>query len=62
MKFANSASHADVLISGPSGEKAYDLQFNGLSLQLDRPNLEIHSDGRDVRFSVGIVGESKQET
>lgn len=40
----------------------HDLQLDSLALELDRPDLEIHTDGRDVRFGIGVVCESKQET
>jgi hypothetical protein len=43
-------------------DDSYDLQLDRLSFQFDRSDLEIDTDGRDVRFSVGVVGESKQQT
>ena len=42
--------------------RAHDLQLDSLALQFDRPDLEIHTDGRDVRFGVRVVCESEQET
>lgn len=33
----------------------YDLQFDGLPVQLDGADLEIHSDGADVALSVGVI-------
>lgn len=33
----------------------YNLQFDGLAIQLDGADLEVHSDGADVAFSVGVI-------
>lgn len=33
----------------------YNLQFDGLPVELDGADLEIHSDGADVALSVGVV-------
>jgi len=42
------------------GEGTYDLEFDGLPLQLDSPNLEIDTNGRDVALRVGVVSEPKE--
>jgi hypothetical protein len=42
--------------------QTYDLQLDSLSLQLDRPDLEIDTDGRDVGLGVGVIGESQEKT
>jgi len=41
-------------------EGTYDLKFDGLPLQLDSPNLEIYTNGRDVALRVGVVSEPKE--
>ena len=41
-------------------ETTYDLEFDGLSLQLDGPNLEINTNGRDVALRIGVVSESEE--
>jgi hypothetical protein len=42
-------------------EATHDLEFDGLSLQLDSPNLEINTNGRDVALRIGVVSESKEQ-
>eukprot|EP00632_Arachnochrysis_sp_CCMP2950_P005168 CAMPEP_0185700974 /NCGR_PEP_ID=MMETSP1164-20130828/8228_1 /TAXON_ID=1104430 /ORGANISM="Chrysoreinhardia sp, Strain CCMP2950" /LENGTH=465 /DNA_ID=CAMNT_0028367945 /DNA_START=337 /DNA_END=1731 /DNA_ORIENTATION=+ len=38
-----------------------DLQLDRLALELDRPDLEVHPDGRDVRLGVRVIGEAQQK-
>ena len=38
----------------------YDLEFDGLPLQLDGPNLEIDTNGGDVALRVSVVSEPKE--
>ena len=33
----------------------HNLQFDGLAVQLDGADLEVHSDGADVALCVGVV-------
>lgn len=51
--------------SRPRGGKScvctHDLQFHGLAVELDGPDLEVHADGRDVALSVGVVRETEQK-
>ena len=42
------------------GEGTYDLEFDRLPLQLDSPNLEIDTNGRDVALRVGVVSKPKE--
>jgi len=39
-----------------------NLEFDGLSVKLDGPDLEVDSDGGDVGLGVGVVGETEEET
>lgn len=39
-----------------------DLKLNSLSIEFDRTNFEIDTDGRNVGFGVSVVGESKKQT
>jgi len=38
------------------------LELDGLSLQLDSPNLEINTNGRDVALRISVVSKSKEQT
>ena len=38
-----------------------DLQLDGLPLQLDCPDLEVHADRGDVRLGVGVVRKPEQQ-
>jgi len=44
------------------GVATHDLQFHSLSLKLNGPNLEVNTNGTDVTFSVGVVGETQEQT
>ena len=52
---------------GCNGPKAFltgcvpDLEFDGLAVQLDRSDLEVDADGRNVALGVGVIGETEQE-
>ena len=51
-------------LSGRTGEReeaTYDLEFDGLSLQLDSPNLEINTNSRDVALRISVVSKSKEQ-
>ena len=39
----------------------HDLEFDGLSLQLNSPNLEIDTNSRDVALRVRVVSKSKEQ-
>ena len=49
---------AETLLSGGIP----NLELDGLPVELNGTDLKVDSNGRDVRFSVGIVGESEEET
>ena len=38
-----------------------DLEFDGLSLQLNSSNLEINANSRDIALRIGVVSESKEQ-
>ena len=37
------------------------MKFDGLSFQLDSPNLEIDTNGRDVALRISVVSKSKEQ-
>jgi len=37
------------------------LELDGLRVEVNRANLEVDTDGGDVRFSVRVVGETQQQ-
>lgn len=39
----------------------HDLEFYGLAIKLDGPDLEVHADCRDVALSVGVVCETEEK-
>jgi hypothetical protein len=39
----------------------HDLQLDGLAVELNSPDLEVHADCGDVALSVGVVGETEQK-
>jgi len=39
----------------------YNLQLHRLAIELDRPDLEVHPDSRDVALRVRVVGESQEQ-
>lgn len=39
-----------------------DLELDGLAVQVDGPNFEVHTDGADVALCVGVVRKSEQQT
>ena len=39
-----------------------NLQLNGLTIELNCPDLEIHTNSRNVGFSVGVVGKTEEQT
>lgn len=39
---------------------SHNLEFDGLPVQLDGPDLEVHPDGADVAFCVGVVLRSSR--
>ena len=41
--------------TGPALARAYNLQFDGLAVQLDGADLEVHADGANVALSVGVI-------
>jgi len=41
-------------------EGTHDLEFDSLPLQLDGPNLEIDTNGRNIALRVGVVSEPKE--
>ena len=38
----------------------YDLELDALPIQLNRPNLEVNTNGGDVALRVCVVGETQQ--
>ena len=41
--------------------RTYDLQLHRLAIELNRPDLEVDADGRDVALRVRVVGEPQQQ-
>lgn len=39
-----------------------DLELDGLAVQIDGPNFEVHTDGADVALRVGVVCKPEQQT
>ena len=37
------------------------MEFDGLSLQLNSPNLEINTNSRDVALRISVVSKSKEQ-
>lgn len=44
------------------GGWTHNLQLHCLPIQLNRPDLEVHANGRDVALRVRVVGEPEQQT
>ena len=42
-------------------DATHDLEFDGLSFQLNSPNLEINTNGRDVALRISVISESKEQ-
>ena len=40
---------------------AYNLQLHGLPLELDRPNLKVNANSRDIALGVCVVCEPEEE-
>lgn len=40
---------------------SYNLQLHCLAIELDRPDLEVHTNGRNVALGIGVVGEPQQQ-
>ena len=38
-----------------------NLEFHGLAVQLDRPNLEVDANSADIAFCVRVVGETQEK-
>lgn len=59
-------SHSTSVISSCDSPEAFlsggipYLELHPLSIQLDRPNLEVDTDGRDERWRERVLAESKQ--
>ena len=43
-------------------KKTDNLELHGLALKLNRPNLEVDTDGTNVALRVRIIGEPQEET
>lgn len=48
---------AEALLAG----SVPDLQFDRLAIEVDRADLEVHTDGGDVALGVGVVRETKEK-
>jgi hypothetical protein len=46
---------------GREANETYNLELDGLRVEVNRANLEVDTDGGDVRFSVRVVGETQQQ-
>ncbi|KAI7091953.1 small GTP-binding protein [Hortaea werneckii] len=40
---------------------SYNLQLYCLAIELDRPDFEVHTNGRNVALGIGVVGEPQQQ-
>ena len=44
------------------GEMAHNLEFDGLSFEFNRPDLEVDTNSRDIAFCVCIICKTQKKT